>query len=99
MLTEILKTLLSNPTNQDHILGASRQKKDGLYLCWRPPNVLIITRPGSPGPSSQELTTVQNHLKGLGCGQAVTEAGGRWSYLVLLEADVESGAAAVVGAI
>lgn len=66
MLTEILKTLLSNPTNQDHILGASRQKKDGLYLCWRPPNVLIITRPGSPGPSSQELTTVQNHLKGLG---------------------------------
>ncbi len=66
MLTEILKKLLSNQANADHILGASRHKKDGLYLCWRPPNTLIITRPGSPGPSPQELTTVQNHLKRLG---------------------------------
>lgn len=46
MLTEILKKLLSNQANADHILGASRHKKDGLYLCWRPPNTLIITRPG-----------------------------------------------------
>lgn len=59
MLTEVLKRLTGLPYKEDYKL------KGGLTLCWRPPNILIITRPDTP-PSPQELWTVEDHLSRLG---------------------------------
>ncbi len=94
MLTEILKKLLSLSHNDDKkLLG-------GLRLCWRPPNVLIITRPDVP-PSPDELTVVEKHLKAMGwssvAGKLRSKTGKGGQGVVLLEIDVEPGAAAGVG--
>lgn len=59
MLAEILKKLTGLQYNENHPL------EGGLILCWRPPNILILTRPDTP-PSPQELKIVESHLKSLG---------------------------------
>lgn len=59
MLTKILTELLSKPTNQNHEL------RGGMWLNWRPPDKLIISRPGIP-PSENELKVTINTLQAMG---------------------------------
>lgn len=59
ILASVITGLMNSP------LDANQELSGGLWLCWRPVDVLIITRPETP-PDGRELEIVLDHLSKMG---------------------------------